>query len=109
MRPYWEKYVTFDTRALLWVLDGSDHARLEEAAAALRSLLEREFRLRDMPLLVLVNKCELGGLSTAEVQRALQLSGESRQFHVQPCSAATGQGVSEGLRWLSSTLTATLR
>ena len=33
----------------------------------------------------------------------------ARARHVQACSAATGQGVAEGLEWLSSTLTATFR
>jgi len=116
VRPYWTKYVTADTRALIWVLDGSDRVRLEEASSALRSLLATEARLRGAPLLVLLNKTELGGdaaVSVGEATAALGLAqpgaGGARAHHVQGCSAATGQGVAEGLQWLSSTLTATLR
>lgn len=119
MRPYWTKYVTADTRALIWVLDGSDRVRLEEARSALRSLLATEPRLGGTPLLVLLNKVELGGASALSVDQAAEAlglfglaqpaTGGARAHHVQPCSAATGQGVAEGLQWLSSTLTATLR
>ena len=116
VRPYWTKYVTTDTRALIWVLDGSDRVRLAEASSALRSLLATEVRLRGAPLLVLLNKTELGGdaaVSVGEATAALGLAqpgaGGARAHHVQGCSAATGQGVAEGLQWLSSTLTATLR
>ena len=116
VRPYWTKYVTTDTRALIWVLDGSDRVRLAEASSALRSLLATEVRLRGAPLLVLLNKTELGGdeaVTVGEATAALGLAqpgaGGARAHHVQGCSAATGQGVAEGLQWLSSTLTATLR
>tara|TARA_B110001452_G_scaffold176042_1_gene147620 strand:+ start:38 stop:640 length:603 start_codon:yes stop_codon:yes gene_type:complete len=116
VRPYWNKYVTFDTRAIIWVVDGSDRTRLDEASTALRALLESEVRLRAAPVLVLLNKSEIGGgLSVAEAAGALGveqlpgLAGCPRAHHVQACSAATGQGVAEGLQWLSQTLTATLR
>ena len=116
VRPYWSKYVTFDTRAVIWVVDGSDRARLGEASSALRALIESEVRLRAAPLLVLLNKSEIsGGVSVAEAAGALGveqlpgISGSTRPHHVQACSAATGQGVAEGLQWLSQTLTATLR
>ena len=98
------------------MLDSSDRVRLEEASSALRSLLETEARLRGTPVLVLLNKAELGepgGISVDEATAALGLAqpgiGGARAHHVQACSAATGQGVPEGLQWLSSTLTATLR
>jgi len=113
VRPYWDRYVTLDTRALIWVLDGSDRVRLEEASSELRALLESDARLRGTPLLVLLNKCDRqGGLSVHEARDALRLieqPGGVRAVHVHACSAATGEGIAEALRWLSETLTATLR
>jgi GTPase SAR1 family protein len=117
VRPYWDRYVTFDTRALIWVLDGSDRGRLEETSVALRAVLEGEIKLRGTPLLVLLNKSDVGGgISVEEARDALGLPGPgadhnmtARRHHVQACSAATGQGIPDGLRWLSETLTATFR
>ena len=89
VRPYWTKYVTTDTRALIWVLDGSDPVRLEEASSALRSLLATEARLRGAPLLVLLNKTELGGdeaVTVGEATAALGLAqaGERVALVLQP-------------------------
>ena len=56
IRPFWPRYVTRETEAVIWVVDAGDAARVEESRAALCGLLEREMLLLGLPLLVLLNK-----------------------------------------------------
>ncbi len=60
--------------------------------------------LADAPVLVLANKQELEGAALLqEVAEHLGLGGAkigSRAVVVQPGSAFTGQGISDGLKWL---------
>jgi hypothetical protein len=54
IRPMWRYYFP-STQALIYVIDRHDHARLEESAAVLRSLLA-EPELQDIPLLIYTTK-----------------------------------------------------
>ena len=64
-----------------------------------------EDALRDSVLLVYANKQDLpNSMSAAEMQEALQLNQlRGRQWYIQSCCGTTGQGLYEGLDWLTKT------
>ena len=65
-----------------------------------------EDELRESVLLVFANKQDLpNAMSAAEMTDKLGLHGlRARQWYIQACCATTGDGLYEGLDWLSSTL-----
>ena len=67
-----------------------------------------EDELRDAVLLVFANKQDLpNAMSAAEMTDKLGLHGlrpSYRQWYIQACCATTGDGLYEGLDWLSATL-----
>ena len=65
-----------------------------------------EDELRDSVLLVFANKQDLpNAMSAAEMTDKLGLHGlRNRQWYIQACCATTGDGLYEGLDWLSATL-----
>ncbi|KAK9839503.1 hypothetical protein WJX81_006203 [Elliptochloris bilobata] len=99
LRSIWDKYYA-DSHALLFVVDASQPARLEEARCELeRALASRE--LFGAPLLVLANKTDLAPEGGAGSSARLGLERlEGRASRVQPASALSGAGVREGLQWL---------
>lgn len=108
IRPFWSRYVTRDTAALIWVVDAHDAARIGESQEALRVLLERQQFLAVLPLLVLLAKSDLtpdGGLDASH-QFELPPSAVDRPRHVRAVSATSARGLEESLRWLASELAA---
>ncbi|KAL7572635.1 hypothetical protein ACA910_010386 [Epithemia clementina (nom. ined.)] len=103
IRPLWRHY--FDgSQGLLFVVDSNDHDRLSEAGNELHSLLSRE-ELRDVHVLVLANKQDLPlAVNASKVAEQLNLRAVRQKWYIQPCSATTGEGLYEGLDWLSRTL-----
>ncbi|XP_026865943.2 ADP-ribosylation factor-like protein 11 [Electrophorus electricus] len=95
MRPHWKHYLK-DCEAVVFVLDASDHARVDEARKALKKVL-RDRNTRDVPLLVLANKSDLpNSLTIGDVSKQLDLdSYTDRVWEVQPCSALNGLGVQQ--------------
>ena len=63
-------------------------------------------RLAGADLLLMCNKIDLpGGASTEELGKELGfLERSERQWHIQACSAITGEGVIEGLDWLTKVI-----
>ncbi|KAI8849015.1 ADP-ribosylation factor family-domain-containing protein [Chytridium lagenaria] len=99
IRPYWRNY--FDsTDVLIYVIDSSDKRRLEETGEELNQLLE-ESKLASVPLLVFANKQDLvDALPGDEIAIGLNLNSiRDRKWHICPCSAVQGEGVSEGMEW----------
>ena len=79
--------------------------RLKECADELISLLSEE-SLKNVPMLVFANKQDLpNAMPVHEVTEKLGLNSMShRQWFVQSTCATTGDGLYEGLDWLSRTL-----
>ena len=99
----WECYYK-ECQAVVFVVDAaSDLARLEEARDMLHAALVHE-QLADTPLLVFANKSDLpAARSAADVAAEVHLTGEAcegRAWHIGACSALTGEGIDEGIRWL---------
>ena len=103
IRILWKHYFQ-GTNALIYVVDSSDRDRFELAREELQSMLSHE-ELNDAALLVYANKQDLGVASVAEVSEKLGLHTiKNRDWYVQGTSALTGDGLFEGLEWLSKTL-----
>ncbi|XP_073681579.1 ADP-ribosylation factor 4-like isoform X4 [Garra rufa] len=90
---------------LIFVVDSSDHDRIETAAEELNVMLEED-ELRDAVLLVLVNKQDLPkAMPVSELTDRLGLHTlKGRQWFVQATCAVQGSGLYEGLDWLSDQL-----
>ena len=103
-RQLWQHYFE-NTDALIFVVDSQDRARLAEARKELEFVLEDK-RLAGADLLVMCNKTDLpGGASREELGKKLGfLDRSERQWHIQACSAITGEGVIEGLDWLTKAI-----
>ena len=104
LRPLWRHYFQ-NTQALIWVVDSNDQERISEAAEELNSLL-REDELRESVLLVLANKQDLpNAMSLTQISQRLGLNHiQNRKWFVQAASATSGDGLYEGLDWLSRNL-----
>ena len=99
LREYWRDY--FATDLLLFVVDSCDRRRLEESREAFADVLEG---LCDVPVLVLANKQDLhNAQSPTNVATALKLEENGdRPWHIQGCSAKSGNGINEGMDWILS-------
>jgi small GTP-binding protein len=104
IRPLWRHYYQ-DTSGIIWVVDTNDRERIEETVVELNRALNED-ELRDCPVLVLANKQDLpNAMSVAEVTDKLGLhSIRGRQWYIQSCCATSGDGLYEGLDWLSNVL-----
>ncbi|GES78956.1 CPS1 protein [Rhizophagus clarus] len=101
IRPLWRHYYT-GTQGLVFVVDSQDRDRIDEARQELHKIIsDRE--MRDCLLLVFANKQDLqGAMSPAEVTEKLGLHRmKERSWYVHPSCATTGEGLFEGLNWLS--------
>ncbi|GMF32349.1 unnamed protein product [Phytophthora fragariaefolia] len=83
----------------------ADRRRLEETGMELVTLLEEE-KLSNVPILVFANKQDLlNALPSGEISTALNLATiRDRTWHIQACSAKTGEGLQEGMEWIVNTM-----
>ncbi|GJQ11331.1 hypothetical protein GpartN1_g3122.t1 [Galdieria partita] len=104
IRPLWRHYFQ-NTQGIIFVVDSNDRERFPEAREELHKMLSEE-ELRDAILLVFANKQDLpNAASTAEVVNALALpSLRNRTWFIMSCCATNGDGLFEGLDWLSEQL-----
>ncbi|PSS21069.1 ADP-ribosylation factor like [Actinidia chinensis var. chinensis] len=104
IRPYWRCYFP-NTQAVIYVVDSSDTDRLVIAKDEFHAILEEE-ELKGAVALIFANKQDLpGALDAAAVTEALELHKiKNRQWAIFKTSAIKGEGLFEGLDWLSNTL-----
>ncbi|XP_065215843.1 ADP ribosylation factor 4 [Planococcus citri] len=104
IRPLWRHYFQ-NTQGLIFVVDSNDRDRIVEAEKELHNML-REDELRDAVLLVFANKQDLpNAMSASELTEKLGLGHlRNRQWFIQSACATQGQGLYEGLDWLSNEL-----
>ncbi|XP_050389784.1 ADP-ribosylation factor-like protein 3 isoform X2 [Patella vulgata] len=100
IRPYWKNYFE-NTDILIYVIDSADRKRFEETGEELTELLEEE-KLSGVPVMVFANKQDLVTAAPAsDIAEGLNLHQiRDREWHIQACSAQTGEGVKHGLDWL---------
>mmetsp|Transcript_1619 Transcript_1619/g.3521 ORF Transcript_1619/g.3521 Transcript_1619/m.3521 type:complete len:182 (+) Transcript_1619:142-687(+) len=104
IRPLWRHYYT-GTNGLIFVVDSNDRDRVEDAREELTKMLNED-EMRDAVVLVFANKQDLpNAMTAAEVTEKLGLHNlRHRQWFIQSACATTGDGLYEGLDWLSRTL-----
>jgi len=101
IRPLWRHYFQ-NTQGLIFVVDSNDRERVTAARDELNRMLSED-ELRDAVVLVFANKQDLPqALTVAEVTDKLGLHAvRNRQWYIQACCATTGDGLYEGLDWLT--------
>lgn len=89
-------------KAVVFVVDAADRGRMCAAREALYKILSVS-ELRETILLVFANKKDLdGALSVNDIIAQLGLNALSWQkWHILPTCSLTGEGLEEGLRWIS--------
>eukprot|EP01119_Soliformovum_irregulare_P016686 TRINITY_DN486_c0_g1_i4.p1 TRINITY_DN486_c0_g1~~TRINITY_DN486_c0_g1_i4.p1 ORF type:complete len:181 (-),score=60.61 TRINITY_DN486_c0_g1_i4:56-598(-) len=104
IRPLWRHYFQ-NTQGIIFVVDSNDRERVTEAAEELGKMINED-ELRDAVVLVFANKQDLpNAMSVAEVTDKLGLhSLRNRKWYIQSTCATSGDGLYEGLDWLSNTL-----
>ncbi|GLJ29112.1 hypothetical protein SUGI_0573940 [Cryptomeria japonica] len=76
--------------------------RISEAKDVLPNLL-KEKELRDVAVVVFANKNDFpNAMSVLEITEELEMSSTQRHWHVQSPCATSGDGLYEGLDWLSN-------
>lgn len=97
-------------QALIWVIDSSDRERLggkdSDYSSSAYEELQRamsEEELQHCPVLIFANKQDLpNAMSVQEITDRLQLAAlRERDWLIQGCCAMTGDGLYEGIEWLS--------
>merc|ERR1712087_1015514 len=111
IRPLWRHYYQ-NMQGIIFVVDSNDRERIDDASGSDNSAKEElhrmlaEDELRDAVVLVFANKQDLpNAMSVNEVTEKLGLNQpRNRQWYIQSTCATTGDGLYEGLDWLSATL-----
>lgn len=104
IRPLWRHYFS-NTHGIIFVVDSNDRERIVDAKEELHRMLGED-ELRDAVLLVFANKQDLpNAMSVPEITDKLMLySIRHRHWYIQSACATAGDGLFEGLDWLSTTL-----
>ncbi|KAJ2786194.1 Arf GTPase arf1 [Coemansia javaensis] len=104
IRPLWRHYFQ-NTQGIIFVVDSNDRDRIDEARDELQRMLNED-ELRDAILLVFANKQDLpNAMNNEEIVEYLNLGTiRSRDWYIQKTCATSGDGLYEGLEWLSSNL-----
>merc|ERR1712098_525187 len=104
IRPLWRHYFQ-NTQAVIFVVDSNDRERVSEARDELARMLNED-ELRDAVLLVFANKQDLPrAMNAAEITDKLGLHNmRNRTWYIQVTCATSGEGLYEGLDWLSTNL-----
>ncbi|KAB2068637.1 hypothetical protein ERO13_A08G040000v2 [Gossypium hirsutum] len=104
IRPLWRHYFQ-NMQGLIFVVDSNDRDRVVEARDELHRMLNED-ELRDAVLLVFANKQDLpNAMNAAEITDKLGLhSLRQRHWYIQSTCATSGEGLYEGLDWLSNNI-----
>ena len=102
-RTLWANYYRM-THGIIFVIDSSDKTRLLIAREELQQLLAHpDISSRTIPILFFANKMDIrDALSDVGVSSALALDGIlNKSWHICSSNALTGDGIPEGIEWLS--------
>jgi len=107
LRPLWRHYFQ-NTNGIIYVVDSNDRDRVAQSKDELQKMLAEE-ELKDAVLLVFANKQDLpNAMTCAEVTNMLGLhSLKGRNWFIQGTCATSGEGLYEGLDWLSANVSKT--
>ncbi|CAI4322855.1 AEH_G0007680.mRNA.1.CDS.1 [Saccharomyces cerevisiae] len=104
IRSLWRHYYR-NTEGVIFVIDSNDRSRIGEAREVMQRMLNED-ELRNSVWLVFANKQDLPeAMSAAEITEKLSLhSIRNRPWFIQSTCATSGEGLYEGLEWLSNNL-----
>mmetsp|Transcript_37543 Transcript_37543/g.49465 ORF Transcript_37543/g.49465 Transcript_37543/m.49465 type:complete len:181 (+) Transcript_37543:114-656(+) len=104
IRNLWRHYFE-NTDAVIFVVDANDRDRIQEAQETLQWLMQTD-ELRNSKLLVFANKQDLpNAMSASELTNKLCLTNlRNRVWYIQAACAVSGDGLYEGMDWLSEAL-----
>lgn len=106
IRKLWRHYFQ-GTHALVFVVDSQDRDRMSTAREELWKILNDELTRESLThVLIYANKQDLpGAMSPTEIMEAMEVKRlEGAQWYVQPCVAISGEGLYEGMDWLTKGL-----
>lgn len=107
LRSFWRHYY-HGTCGVIFVVDVCDAERFGLVRKELHGILQEE-ELNHAVVLILANKSDQkNAVSNAELAKALDLDvleQSGRKFFVQRSVALTGEGLKDGLVWLSKNMT----
>ncbi|CAJ2650847.1 unnamed protein product [Trifolium pratense] len=105
LRPLWRHYFS-NTDGLIYVVDSLDRERISQAKQEFQVAIINDPFMLNSVILVFANKQDLrGAMTPMEVCEGLGLFDlKNRKWHIQGTCALKGDGLYEGLDWLSSTL-----
>ncbi|XP_062297400.1 ADP-ribosylation factor-like protein 5B [Scomber scombrus] len=88
---------------VILVVDSTDRERLAISKEELYRMLAHE-DLRKAAVLIFANKQDMKDcMSAAEISKYLTLSSiKDHPWHIQSCCALTGEGLCQGLEWMTS-------
>jgi len=106
IRPLWRHYFE-NTDGLIFVIDSNDQDRINEAKSELSKILQED-GLRNAITLVYSNKSDLpSALNPSDMRSRLDLGKmTNNKWFIQSTCATNGDGLYEGLDWLSRELAA---
>lgn len=104
LRSAWNTYYS-NAQFVILVVDSTDRERLSITKEELCKMLNHE-DLRKAAILVFANKQDVkGSMSAAEISQHLNLTSiKDHPWHIQGCCALTGEGLYQGLEWITSKL-----
>ncbi|KNC48632.1 Arl5-family small GTPase [Thecamonas trahens ATCC 50062] len=104
LRKTWASYYT-SSEAIILVVDSTDRERMHLNREELYSILNSE-ELRSACILIFANKQDVAdALSVSEISRELNLASiKTHPYHIQPCCALSGDGLLEGLDWITANM-----
>ena len=104
IRDLWRYYYS-GTDGVIFVVDSADKERIDSVKETLQYMLNED-ELRNSALLVLANKQDLPDvMSVNEVAEKLELKNiRNRAWFLQSSCAVSGDGLFEGLDWLSGAI-----
>ena len=102
-RSVWDVYFV-NTDAIIYVID-THETNYEESKIQFYKLLENE-ALKNTVILIYANKQDLqGAKGVNEIMQIYEFDKiKDHIWHIQPCSAQTGEGLVTGMKWLSDQL-----
>ena len=102
-RSIWEEYYT-NTDGIIYVIDTKEE-NCDDSKKQFYKMLQND-KLKGAVILIFANKQDLPGAKTvAEIMQIYELDKiKSHSWHIQPCSAHTGEGLITGIKWLSDNL-----
>ena len=102
-RSIWSVYYV-NTDAVIYVIDTHDET-YDDSKTQFYKLLEND-ALKNAVILIYANKQDLpGAKSVSDIIQIYELDTiKDHIWHIQPCSAQTGEGLITGMKWLSDQL-----